>query len=47
MLNLEGVIWTFSIFSKITYDVLCHITKVDIKIQLIREKIKITNHVKR
>ena len=32
-------------FSDITYDVLYHITKVDIKTQLIRRKIEITNHV--
>ena len=34
------------IFSKITYDVLYNITKVDIKTQLIREKTEIINHVK-
>jgi hypothetical protein len=33
-------------FSNITYDVLYHINKVDIKTQLIRGKTKITNHLK-
>ena len=34
------------IFSKITYDVLYNITKVDIKTQLTRGKTEITNHAK-